>query len=417
MTEKTSVNKKILFKLDVFTQIKSLFEMLSDSGLTIENSLPDIKIILVQDSIGSEFLEFFRQEIYGKFQVRELICKEKKLENQLEEIGRVFENDEENEKENKKNDEQLLESSPDTSIIGKTILLMNNPIYEIQSEQERLVNIVKFISGKLYENSKYIFLLRILQENAPRELIEMVDFSFIIPYPTKIQRITIFETLLKELNVHTVDITHLSDLTEEKWNVIDLKRLVDRAFIQWKLLNYIEFKTQLEQETTESIKTTSEEEVKTESKPSINEIPKIPFSTEIFSELIAHEKVLPLGKYPALNEPIKILKTQKNAPILESHSQQSPKISMKVSDSMEGLGLAEIDSFTSSQLYQYAAANKFEELTSTLEKLDQGKKLDKADRRILADYAFILKDPPNRALLKLTNARKTIDRIQNISER
>ena len=86
-------------------------------------------------------------------------------------------------------------------------------------------------------------------------------------------------------------------------------------------------------------------------------------------------------------------------------------------ESLEGLGLADVDSFTSSQLYQYAASTKFEELTVILEKLDQAKKLDEVDRKILSDYAFILKDPPNRALLKLTNAKKTIDRIQKLANR
>ena len=111
------------------------------------------------------------------------------------------------------------------------------------------------------------------------------------------------------------------------------------------------------------------------------------------------------------------LKALESKPITEGGFRQSAQVVMNVSDSLEGLGLPEIDSFTSSQLYQYAAATKFEELTSTLEKLDQAKKLDEVDRRVLADYAFILKDPPSRALLKLTNARKTIDRIQKIAER
>ena len=420
MTEKESVNKKILCNLEEFIEFKSLFEMLSDTGLNEEITKLNPKIFLVQDTIGSEFLQFFHQEISDKFTVQEIDCTQKKLEKQIDEIARAFDQGVE---EGKEETEDEKDKEPEEKIaplsLQKKIIFLNNPNFYQHEEKERVIQVVQFVSSKLEEFPQHFFILRLLNEKAPLELVEQFDFQFKIPYPTKIQRITIFEQLLESLSVHTVDITHLSDLTEDRWNVTDLKRLVDRAFIQWKVLNYAEFKSSLENNEVEDGKEGEEMEEVPQQEPDkyLNGIPKIPLTAEIFANLIKRNTIRPLGMFNSYKKPI----SEQNYVISESKSdhpsQFKPKGTQSLGNTMEGLGLMEIDSFTSSQLYQYAAANKFEELTSTLEKLDQGKKLDEADRRILADYAFILKDPPNRALLKLTNARKTIDRIQKISER
>jgi hypothetical protein len=237
---------------------------------------------------------------------------------------------------------------------------------------------------------------------------EYIDFLFTIPYPTRIQRIETFEKLLEDLSIHTVDITHLADLTEEVWNVHDLERLVNMAFIQWKILNYAEFKTKLD----------DQEELKEEdSKKVTTSLYKIPLTAEIFADLIKNNQIQPIGSYLSYKESGPRGKTALQ--IMGKKKQQSISSTpfKQTVESMEGLSLTDIDSFTSSQLYQYAASNKFEELTVILEKLAQVKRLDEIDRKTLADYAFILKDDPQRALLKLTNAKKTIDRIQKLTNR
>ncbi|TFG19919.1 MAG: hypothetical protein EU530_04830 [Promethearchaeota archaeon] len=417
MTEKESVEKKILCDLEEFIEFKSLFEMLSEMGLNEKITKLNPKLFLVQDTVGSEFLDFFHHEISGKFTVQEIDCREKKLEKQIDEIARAFDNGSNEgetgtvgEEETTPKEKNAIES------LQKKIIFLNNPNFFQYEEKERVIQMVEFVSSKLEEFPQYFFILRLISEDVPLELVEQFDFQFQIPYPTKIQRITIFEQLLKELSVHTVDITHLSDLTEDGWNVKDLKRLVDRAFIQWKVLNYAELKSSLEN-VEERGEDEKEEITHKEPNKYLNSMPKIPFTAEIFASLIKRKTICPLSIYNSYKNP----NLEQNNIAVDSKpiqiKQNTPKGNIILGNTMEGLGLTEIDSFTSSQLYQYAAANKFEELTTTLEKIDQGKKLDEADRKILADYAFILKDPPNRALLKLTNARKTIDRIQKLSER
>ncbi len=404
--------------MDEFVQFQSIFEMLSDASLDKKVSILNPRMFLVQDSIGSEFIDFFREEILKKFPIREIICNIKKLDKQMEEIESIFEKSDEEESDNIDEEHKTQNSTQiNAKLLGKTILFINNPEFQTVEDKERIVEISTFLSKKIKDNLEFYFVLRLEHSEFPRELVNLFDFTFVIPYPSKIQRINIFESLLEQLNIHTVDITHLADLTEDKWNVLDLKRLVDRAFIQWKLLNYTEYKIRAHNEdyTDKDQIEAEDEEQQKKSIPKpvniLNGIPKIPLTGEIFSNLIITGKIRPLS----LHNSYKFIETPPIENNIESKiDQQSPSYSKNIpgsTNSFEGLGISEIDSFTSSQLYQYAAANKFEELTSTLEKLDQGKKLDEVDRIVLADFAFILKDPPNRALLKLTNARKTIDRI------
>ena len=127
MNEKSSVNKEILCMMDEFIQFKSTFEMLSDASLDATNKNMNPRMFLVQDSIGSEFMEFFMHEIVGKFPIQEIICKSKKLEKQLEEISEIFDENDESEKpaidkflEEEKENVNVVQNN--TNLLGKTIL-------------------------------------------------------------------------------------------------------------------------------------------------------------------------------------------------------------------------------------------------------------------------------------------------------
>jgi hypothetical protein len=79
---------------------------------------------------------------------------------------------------------------------------------------------------------------------------------------------------------------------------------------------------------------------------------------------------------------------------------------------LRGVNITDFNSFTTTQFYQFGAVNKFDELIAILEKISTGKILDELDRNILADYPFILKDDPKKAMVRLTNAKNRIDRIK-----
>ena len=406
MTENDSVKKALLCNLEAFIQFRSIFEMITNSGLDNSKKKISPKVFLVQDTLGSEFMDFFQLEMKEKFDVHEIDWKNQNTIKKIEQIKEFVVEPLAGEKKEEEVGSET--SAPTTNGSRKKILFLNEPFFTLPEDKKQVIDVISWVSQNVSNTSDCFFILRMLEDNIPRELIETVDFLFNIPYPTKIQRIEIFEQLLEELSITTVDITHLADLTEEYWNVKDLKRLVKMAFIQWKILNFVEFKSQLDTEE-ESDNNTS----KVDKKPV-----KIPLTAGIFSNLITRNQIRPLSTYKSYRDPEKPIYDLKLESQFAPSSPSASSAALYTSATpIEGLGLMELDSFTSSQLFQYAASTKFEELTAILEKLDQAKKLDEIDRKILADYAFILKDPPNRALLKLTNAKKTIDRIQKITER
>jgi len=71
-----------------------------------------------------------------------------------------------------------------------------------------------------------------------------------------------------------------------------------------------------------------------------------------------------------------------------------------------------ISDFMLNQLYEDAAFKNYREIILIIDKLDKNEPLEKNDRKLLADYPFILNDPPNKALINLEKAKKRVDRIK-----
>lgn len=68
--------------------------------------------------------------------------------------------------------------------------------------------------------------------------------------------------------------------------------------------------------------------------------------------------------------------------------------------------------FMQDQLYENAASENYNELVIIIDKLNKHEPLEDNDRKILADYPFILNDTPSRAQLNLEKAKKRIDLIK-----
>ncbi|MHA1746145.1 MAG: hypothetical protein ACTSWW_09100 [Promethearchaeota archaeon] len=68
----------------------------------------------------------------------------------------------------------------------------------------------------------------------------------------------------------------------------------------------------------------------------------------------------------------------------------------------------------SQQLYQDAASRDYEKLVIILDKLQKGIILQKFERELLGDYAFLLKTDPQQALQKLNKAKIRIEKIQRL---
>ena len=68
--------------------------------------------------------------------------------------------------------------------------------------------------------------------------------------------------------------------------------------------------------------------------------------------------------------------------------------------------------FMLNQLYENAAFSNYNELLLIIDKIDKKEPLEENDRKILAEYPFILTEAPKRAQIKLEKAKKRVDRIR-----
>lgn len=68
--------------------------------------------------------------------------------------------------------------------------------------------------------------------------------------------------------------------------------------------------------------------------------------------------------------------------------------------------------FMLNQLYENAAYKNYNELILIIDKIQKKEPLEENDRRLLANYPFILNDPPNKAQIHLEKAKKRVDSIK-----
>ncbi|MHA2268674.1 MAG: hypothetical protein ACXAB8_12825, partial [Promethearchaeota archaeon] len=72
-----------------------------------------------------------------------------------------------------------------------------------------------------------------------------------------------------------------------------------------------------------------------------------------------------------------------------------------------------ISDFMLNQLYEDAAFRNYSELVIIIDKLDKKEPLEENDRKMIANYPFILNDSPNMAQINLEKAKKRVDRIKH----
>ncbi|HEC39079.1 hypothetical protein LCGC14_0721330 [marine sediment metagenome] len=68
--------------------------------------------------------------------------------------------------------------------------------------------------------------------------------------------------------------------------------------------------------------------------------------------------------------------------------------------------------FMLNQLYENAAYKNYTELILIIDKIQKKEPLEENDRRLLANYPFILNDPPNKAQIHLEKAKKRVNSIK-----
>jgi hypothetical protein len=537
-----------IFTSDVMKELNAIFLYYLGSQ---KFSITGNRIISVYDSIGSELTDII-QAVCSKFSAESLPLDLSKNEDLSSIINQMTAKVADIENKNKKQDDIIKEPSKPSNIqkeIDKIttdgekpssphrkILILNYPYLVNKTEFETANRFIDNFSKKVPEILKIsssipFFLIIIIGENnqIPREVTNLVDYSILVPYPDKIKRLEIVDKMLSDLEIHTVEINELADSTEN-WNVKDLQRLINAGYMKWKLLNMVDKDQSLDNDKetegvkSENLSTIIVPEIKEKEPAAINSSDNnqvkdfldavdknekkskkstksnkestikdkitaadanilsgakidiksieplkfdnkagietnflmkntkldyiIPFTMEIFRTIISKKQVLPLNEYYSeeIIKNVNEMNTSGNYGLLNSILSQSSfsvgsisrkptysttiqKGSMSKLDDLNDAGVknddfqilrsvnsTELNSFTSTQFYQFAASQKFDELVSVVEKLDQGKQLDGVDRNLLADYAFILKEEPKKALVRLTNAKNRIDKIRKVTK-
>jgi len=160
----------------------------------------------------------------------------------------------------------------------------------------------------------------------------------------------------------------------------------------------------------------------------------IPLNLDLYKEIIENREVIPAresvslnlliyqttyaNKYGYLDEKTKFLRQEKISSLQISNASSSQfnkgMEEIRTIYNQFPINAADITSFTTSQLYQYAAANDYDNLMIILDKLQNGKLLGDSDRILLAKYSFILLDSPNTAISRLLNAKTKIDKLKKL---
>ena len=68
--------------------------------------------------------------------------------------------------------------------------------------------------------------------------------------------------------------------------------------------------------------------------------------------------------------------------------------------------------FMLNQLYENAVSKNYSELLLIIDKMSKQETLEENDRKLLANYAFILNDSPKMAQINLEKAKKRIDNLK-----
>ncbi|MFW9896367.1 MAG: hypothetical protein ACFFD7_11230, partial [Candidatus Thorarchaeota archaeon] len=213
------------------------------------------------------------------------------------------------------------------------------------------------------------------------------DLFIKIQLLNKIERETVFRDFLEKNPKIVFDINAIVDATD-KWEVMDIRKLLKIGILK-QFLN-------------------------SELNDTSNEI------TQILLDLIES------GEYIAVNNPNLVINQfhqQENAHQLSIINEMPKKERSidsegnKIEGYLESIRNSRISDFMLNQLYENAAFKNYSELVIIIDKLNKKEPLEMNDRKILAEYSFILNDSPNMAQINLEKAKKRVDRIKQAFEK
>jgi hypothetical protein len=219
-------------------------------------------------------------------------------------------------------------------------------------------------------------------ESNSRLIFDVFDLFIKIPLVDKIERETIFRNFSEKNPKIVFDIKTLVDYTVN-WEVKDINHLLKVGIFKHFL--------------------------KSELNESSNEI------TDVLINLIES------GEYiPSISQE-RVKKEFLNDNVHENQEYQNVKFKKEGVAVVEGRNSTELlnqikeerfSDFMLNQLYENAVSKNYSELLLIIDKMSKQETLEENDRKLLANYAFILNDSPKMAQINLEKAKKRVDNLK-----
>lgn len=293
----------------------------------------------------------------------------------------------------------------------KTIERALKFIFVVENQQELFQRTQKDIHNDLFEHLYYelknkmeninfiengiIFIGINHQENTLCQAsFKLFDFYLKIPTITENERIIILEKISEEISANqTFNVGRIACLTEG-WEVSDIRELIKIAYLR----NVAKSDDSVSDITELTEKIIDRGEFIPSYLISLNFIQNKfgTFQTSINSSI--HQSINQNRKF--------------NREISKEEHIKIPELESQLRTEIEKIRSQRISNFMVQQLYEDAASENYTELLVIIDKMKKKEPLEEYDRKLLAEYSFILNDPPNMALLLLEKAKKRIDNIK-----
>jgi hypothetical protein len=210
------------------------------------------------------------------------------------------------------------------------------------------------------------------------------DLFIKIQLLNKIERETVFRDFLEKNPKIVFDINALVDFTD-KWEIKDIKQVLKVGILK-HFLN-------------------------SELNETSNEI------SQILLDLIESGEYLPTIISNNLQNQQLLVESETKLLNLDKISKKEVESDIKavqIDNYVNNIRDSRISDFMLNQLYEDAAFKNYREIILIIDKLDKNEPLEKNDRKLLADYPFLLNDAPNKALINLERAKKRVDSIKQV---
>ena len=218
--------------------------------------------------------------------------------------------------------------------------------------------------------------LREIRENS-KNIYQLFDLFIKIPLLNFKERELVLRNFLEKNPKIVFDINTIVSYTKN-WEILDINYLLKTAIFK----HYINF----------------------ELNKSSNEI------TDLIINLIESGEFFP--SLPYKDEIVQDSRDIIKAKFSEKLSSNKEMNFFEVQSLVNEIQTQPISEFMLNQLYENAASKNYTELVIIIDKLNKNELLEDNDRKLLANYPFILRDSPNRAQIYLEKAKKKVDHIK-----